>query len=107
MLTQDLRAIARQAMIDAGFQPDYTAGMNAELQQIGRHPDTGAALKDLRDVLWSSIDNADTRDLDQIEYAEQAADGSWRLMIAIADVDAEVPKGSAIDAHAEQQTTTV
>ena len=107
MLTQDLRAVARQAMIDSGFQPDYTPEMNAELQQIGKQADTGASLKDLRSLLWSSIDNDDTRDLDQIEYAEQVADGSWRLMIAIADVDAEVPKGSAIDDHAEQQTTTV
>jgi exoribonuclease-2 len=107
MLTQDLRTVARQEMIDAGFRPDYTPDMNAELQQIGRHPDTGATLEDLRDLLWSSIDNDDTRDLDQIEYAEQDTDGTWRLMIAIADVDAEVPKGSAIDDHAEQQTTTV
>ena len=107
MLTQDLRTVARQAMIDAGFQPDYTAEMNAELGEIGKHPDTGAPLKDLRNLLWSSIDNDDTRDLDQIEYAEEAPTGSWRLMIAIADVDAEVPKGSAIDAHAEAQTTTV
>jgi exoribonuclease-2 len=107
MLTQDLRTVARQAMIDAGFQPDYAPEMTAELRNIGKHPETGAPLKDLRNLLWSSIDNDDTRDLDQIEYAEQAPDGGWRLMIAIADVDAEVPKGSAIDAHAEQQTTTV
>ena len=107
MLTQDLRTVARQAMIDAGFQPDYAPEMATELRNIGKHPETGAPLKDLRNMLWSSIDNDDTRDLDQIEYAEQATDGEWRLMIAIADVDAEVPKGSAIDAHAEQQTTTV
>ncbi len=107
MLTQDLRTVARQAMIDAGFQPDYTTEMNAELRNIGKHPETGAPLKDLRNLLWSSIDNDDTRDLDQIEYAEQAAGGGWRLLIAIADVDAEVPKDSAIDAHARDQTTTV
>ena len=106
MLTQDLRNVARQAMIDAGFAPDYTPEMTAELRDIGKHPDGGAALKDLRNLLWSSIDNDDTRDLDQIEYAEEAS-GGWRLLIAIADVDAEVPKGSAIDQHAAQQTTTV
>ena len=107
MLTQDLRAVALQAMIDAGFQPDYTPEMNVELKQIGKHADTGAPLRDLRQLLWSSIDNDDTRDLDQIEYAEETSDGTWQLIIAIADVDAEVAKGSAIDAHAEQQTTTV
>ena len=107
MLTQDLRAVARQAMIDAGFQPDFTPEMNAELRNIGKQPDTGAPLKDLRNLLWSSIDNDDTRDLDQIEFAEQAPGGGWRLMIAIADVDAEVPKNSAIDSLAKEQTTTV
>ena len=106
MLTQDLREVARQAMIDAGFSPDYTPEIAAELREIGKHHDNGAALKDLRNLLWSSIDNDDTRDLDQIEYAEEASAG-WRLLIAIADVDAEVPKGSAIDEHAGEQTTTV
>jgi len=107
MLTQDLRTVARQAMIDAGFQPDYTSEIQAELRNIGKHASTGAPLGDLRNLLWSSIDNDDTRDLDQIEYAEQAPDGGWRLIIAIADVDAEVAKDSAIDAHAKEQTTTV
>ena len=106
MLTQDLRDVARQAMIDAGFTPDYTPQMTAELREIGKHNDAGAPLKDLRTLLWSSIDNDDTRDLDQIEYAQETSTG-WRVMIAIADVDIEVPKGSAIDAHAAEQTTTV
>ncbi|HKR08997.1 MAG TPA: RNB domain-containing ribonuclease [Gemmatimonadaceae bacterium] len=107
MLTEDLRVVARQAMIDAGFSPDYTPEMNAELQEIGKHVDKGTALRDMRRLLWSSIDNDDTRDLDQIEYAEESGDGSWRLVIAIADVDSEVPAGSAIDQHAAAQTTTV
>lgn len=106
MLTQDLREVARQAMINAGFSPDYTPEMTAELRNIGKRPDAGAPLRDMRNLLWSSIDNDDTRDLDQIEYAEEA-NGGWRLVIAIADVDSEVPKGSAIDEHAQQQTTTV
>ena len=106
MLTQDLRDVARQTMIDAGFSPDFTPEMSAELHNIGKSADTGAPLRDMRNLLWSSIDNDDTRDLDQIEYAEET-NGGWRLVIAIADVDAEVPKGSAIDDHARQQTTTV
>lgn len=107
MLTRDLREVAHQAMIDAGFDPDPTPAMEAELAAIGKHPDPGASLTDLRSLLWSSIDNDDTRDLDQIEFAEARANGESRLVIAIADVDAEVPKGSAIDAHAQAQTTTV
>ena len=121
MLTPDLRSVARQAMIDEGFDPDFGPAVRAELQNIGKHLDAGAPLKDLRALLWSSIDNDDTRDLDQIEFAEEisgntsasglgsAGDnpGEWRLYIAISDVDSEVPKGSAIDMHAAAQTTSV
>ena len=107
MLTQDLRAVARQAMIDEGFSPDPDPAVIAELQNVGKHPDAGAPLRDLRSLLWSSVDNDDTRDLDQIEFAVETGDGDWRLYIGVADVDSEVPKGSAIDAHAAEQTTTV
>jgi VacB/RNase II family 3'-5' exoribonuclease len=107
MLTRDLRDVARQAMIDEGFNPDPDPAMAAELTEIGKHPDTGGPLKDLRQLLWSSIDNDDTRDLDQIEFVEAMDSGDSRLLIAVADVDAEVAKGSAIDAHASAQTTTV
>ena len=107
MLTQDLREVARQAMIDEGFDPDPDPAVRAELQTIGKRPDTGAKLRDLRDLLWSSIDNDDTRDLDQVELVESLSDGDFRLLIGVADVDAEAPKGSAIDAHAAAQTTTV
>ena len=107
MLTQDLREVARQAMIDEGFDPDPDPAVAAELKNLGKHPDTGAQLRDMRDLLWSSIDNDDTRDLDQIELAEERSGGDSRLLISIADVDSEAPKGSAIDAHAAAQTTTV
>ena len=93
MLTPDLRAVARQAMIDEGFDPDFGPAVEAELKNIGKHPDGGAPLKDLRALLWSSIDNDDTRDLDQIEFAEEISGtasasvsastasntGKWRL----------------------------
>jgi len=107
VLTPDLRDIARQAMIDEGFDPDPDPAVRAELQNIGKHPDTGAPLRDMRNLLWSSIDNDDTRDLDQIEFAEVVSEGEWRLYIGVSDVDSEVPKGSAIDAHAAAQTTSV
>jgi exoribonuclease-2 len=110
VLTQDLREVARQAMIDEGFDPDPDPAVEADLKNLGKRPDTGAKLRDIRDLLWSSIDNDDTRDLDQIEFAEAQSgggDGDSRLLIAIADVDAEAPKSSAIDTHASAQTTTV
>lgn len=106
MLTQDLREIARQAMIDEGFDPDPDPAVEAELRDLVKDPDIGS-LRDMREVLWSSIDNDDTRDLDQIEFADAQGGGDSRLLIAIADVDAKVPKGSAIDTRAAAQTTTV
>ena len=107
MLTQDLRDVARRVMIEEGFNPDPDPAMRAELQKLGKRPDTGAPLRDMRGLLWSSIDNDDTRDLDQIEFAEETENGEWRLYIGVADVDSEAPEGSAIDAHAAAQTTTV
>jgi exoribonuclease-2 len=64
-------------------------------------------VKDLRNLLWSSIDNDSSRDLDQIEYAERQPDGSTRILIGIADVDGSVPKGSAIDLHAAGECVSV
>src|SRR5439155_24579528 len=107
MLTQDLRAVARQAMIDEGFNPDPDPAVLAERQNIGKQPDAGAPLRDLYGLLWSSIDNDDTRDLDHAEVAVDTDDGDWRRYSAIADVDSEVRKGSAVDAYAAAQTTTV
>jgi len=107
VLTQDLREVARRVMIEEGFNPDPDPAMLAEVQSLGRQPDSGAPLRDMRQILWSSIDNDDTRDLDQIEFAEALGERGWRLYIGIADVDFQVPKGSAIDAHAAAQTTTV
>ncbi|HKN58708.1 MAG TPA: ribonuclease catalytic domain-containing protein, partial [Gemmatimonadaceae bacterium] len=107
MLTQDLREVARRVMIEEGFNPDPDPAMRGELENLASIPDAGAPLRDMRSLLWSSIDNDDTRDLDQIEFAEVMSDGGWRLYIGIADVDMDAPKGSAIDAHAAAQTTTV
>ena len=107
MLTRDLREVARQVMIENGFNPDQDPAELAEVRNLGQRPDTGALIKDMRDLLWSSIDNDDTRDLDQVEFAAEVGDGDWRFYIGIADVDVDAPKGSAIDAHAAAQTTTV
>src|SRR6202161_3052417 len=105
----DLQAAARAAMIEHGFQPDFPAGTDAELAAIDAHPDTPSVpdMQDLRSLLWSSIDNDTSRDLDQIEWAEQLPDGNIRVLVGVADVDARVPKGSVIDTHAQSETTSV
>lgn len=106
----DLRAIARQEMLANGFRPDFEDTVRAQVAQLKAHSPiaaTAPAPKDLRNLLWSSIDNDTSRDLDQIEWAERLANGATRVLIGIADVDSDVPKGSPIDFHAQFETTTV
>jgi VacB/RNase II family 3'-5' exoribonuclease len=100
----DLAAAARQEMIDHGFAPDFPAEVQRQVETIGAAPVAG--LRDLRSLLWSSIDNDDSRDLDQIEWAERTAAGI-RILVAIADVDCCVSKGTPIDRYAGAETTTV
>jgi len=97
-------------MIDNGFEPDIPADALAELAELkssaaARSLPDGVA--DLRDLLWSSIDNESSRDLDQIEYAEQQDNGDIRILVGIADVDELVKKDSALDRHAAVNTVTV
>src|ERR1700681_1968772 len=97
-------------MLENGFELDLPPGASTQLADLERHPPLAAPaadVRDLRGLLWSSIDNDTSRDLDQIEVAERLPDGTTRAMVAIADVDAFVPKGSPIDQHAARQTTTV
>ena len=104
----DLRAAARQAMIEHGFEPDFPPEAERELETLAAHPPrANAAAEDLRHLLWSSIDNDTSRDLDQIEYAEKLSNGDVRVRIGIADVDLYVTRRSAIDHHAAIETTTV
>ena len=102
-----LIAIARQAMIDGGLEPDFPAAAQQELAAIDGPAKAPAGLRDLRDRLWASIDNDDSRDLDQLTVAESLPDGQVRILVAVADVDALVRKGSALDAHAAHNTTSV
>ena len=105
--TPDLRRIARAAVAEAGFEPDFPAEAERELEGLGRAaPTAGPGVEDLRELLWSSIDNRESRDLDQVEYAERRP-GGYRLLVGIADVDAFVPKGSAVDRHAATNTVSV
>ena len=105
----NLRAAAHQAMIDRGFRPDFEPEVEAELARRRREPDPApsSGLRDLRSLLWSSIDEVESRDLDQIEVIEALPAGDTRMRVAIADVDSLVPAGSAIDAHAAWNTTSV
>src|SRR5437660_4543633 len=110
MQSLDLSAIAHQAMIDAGFVPDLPHSVLAELQALESKPPPavdGSSARDLRSLPWSSIDDRKSRDLDQVEYAERLANGDMRVQVGIADVDALVQKGSAIDAHAAENGTSV
>src|SRR5215471_3978145 len=106
----DLRDIAHRVMIQRGLQPEFPAAAIAELKTIAAndHPaPAGGSIRDLRDRLWCSIDNDDSRDLDQLSVAEPGANGAVKIFVAIADVDALVKPGSAIDNHARQNTTSV
>jgi exoribonuclease-2 len=103
-----LQDVARQAMIDKGLAPDFSPEAEKQAEAVtGPAQDDDASIKDLRDLLWCSIDNDDSRDLDQLTVAEDLGGGNVRAMIAVADVDAVVKKGSAIDDHARQNTTSV
>jgi exoribonuclease II len=104
----DLRARAHQAMLEAGFRPDFSPQVLEAVQAFKRSTSSGQdAAPDLRALLWSSIDNDTSRDLDQIEYVEVLNDGTWKLLIGIADVDCAVPKDGAADAQAAFETTSV
>jgi exoribonuclease-2 len=105
----DLTAAAHASMIERGFHPDFPEGADAQVAAIEAHPEPPAApgAQDLRGLLWSSIDNDTSKDLDQIEWAEQLADGRIRVLVGIADVDARVSVGTALDNHARSETTSV
>jgi VacB/RNase II family 3'-5' exoribonuclease len=106
----DLQTVARQIMIERGFQPDFPPPVleqAAELQKEAKGVVDSDGLRDLRNLLWSSIDNDTSKDLDQIEVAEQLPNGDVRVRIGIADVDAKVQRSTPIDQHASLETTTV
>jgi VacB/RNase II family 3'-5' exoribonuclease len=105
---QRLQAIAQRAMRERGFLPEFSTAAIAQAEQLTQPAsDRDPALRDLRQLLWCSIDNDDSRDLDQLSVAEPLADGAVKILVAVADVDALVTQGSAIDQHARQNTTSV
>ena len=105
----NLVAAAHASMIEHGFQPDFPAGTDTQLAAIEAHPETPSTpgIQNLSSLLWSSIDNDTSKDLDQIEWAEQLSDGRIRVLVGVADVDARVKLGTVIDTHARSETTSV
>ncbi len=121
----DLAAAAYQEMVKDGFKPDFPAGTPEQVEAIrrtlaapggvaaGAAGPSGGSTQDMRGLLWSSIDNDTSRDLDQVEWAERVepgADGKGgriRVRVGIADVAGAVAKGTPIDQHAAEQTKTL
>ena len=103
-----LQRIAQRAMLERGLLPDFSVEALAELGGI-QAPATmdGEQVRDLRDLLWASIDNDDSLDLDQLTVAEAMPGDKVKILVAVADVDSIVKNGSAIDEHARHNTTSV
>jgi exoribonuclease II len=108
MDTINLNQIAVEAMRSRGLLPGFApqALQEAEAARWAA-PESDGTIRDLRHLTWFSIDNDDTRDLDQLSVAEPLPGGSARLLVAVADVDAMVRPGGAVDAHAGTNTTSV
>jgi len=102
-----LAAIARQAMIERHLEPDFPLAALHELAAITGPAVPPSGLRDLRAPLWASIDDDDSRDLDQLTFGEPLTGGRLRILVAVADVDALVPQGAALDGHASRNTTSV
>jgi len=97
-------------MLEHGFEPDFPPAVPQQLAALKANPPKVAPsgdVRDLRRLLWSSIDNDTSRDLDQVEAAERLPTGEIKVLVGIADVDAFVPQQSPIDGHASRETTTV
>src|SRR5271154_1106260 len=103
-----LLTVARRAMLDNGLAPDFGDAAETQLKSITQAAtDAGSHIRDLQHLLWCSIDNDSSRDLDQLTVAESQSGGAVKILVAIADVDAVVKKGSPIDKHAGVNTTSV
>jgi VacB/RNase II family 3'-5' exoribonuclease len=103
-----LRAIAVRAMRERGLEPEMPAAAITAAGAVKTPPHTSEEpVRDLRTLLWSSIDNDDSRDLDQLSAAAAMPGGGIKVLVAIADVDVLVPKGSPADRHAAENTTSV
>jgi exoribonuclease II len=104
----DLVRIANAAMLERGLLPEFSSSVIHQLDKIKTAGnDDGADVHDLTALLWCSLDNDDSEDLDQLTVSETLPDGKVKILVAIADVDALVKKGTPIDEHARTNTTSV
>jgi exoribonuclease-2 len=101
-----LQQIARQAMRDRGFEPDFSPAALAQVASLAPAP-LSHERRDLQDLLWCSIDNDDSRDLDQLSVCQPATGSDVKVLVAVADVDALVKRDTPVDRHAAQNTTSV
>jgi exoribonuclease-2 len=109
-----LKSIAHRVMLERGLLPDFSTEALAELGRIqvpavteDESTEGSLGIRDMRNLLWASIDNDDSRDLDQLTVAEAMPVDKVKILVAIADVDALVKNGSAINEHARHNTTSV
>src|SRR5512145_3255298 len=105
-----LSKIAHRAMLERGLLPDFSSAALAELEQFQRSTATdnsSAAVRDMQNLLWASMDNDDSRDLDQLTFAEAMPAGRIKILVAIADVDSFVKNDSELDKHARHNTSSV
>ena len=104
----DLARIAADAMRERGLEPEFSAAVLAQVKALDAPaPAHGEGISDLRGLPWCSIDNDDSRDLDQLTVCETLPGGAVKAYVAVADVDALVHVGSAVDVHAHRNTTSV
>jgi len=102
-----LRELAVAAMRARGLEPEFPPDAVAEANAMAAPRTTEEAVRDLRALLWCSIDNDESRDLDQLSVGEDLGGGRVKILVAVADVDAAVRKGSALDRHAAVNTVSV
>ena len=102
-----LQNIARAAMVERGLEPDFPRAARAEADRAQAAPVASQSVRDMRQLLWCSIDNDDSKDLDQLTVAEPGPGATTIIRIAVADVAAVVAKDSALDKHAARNTTSV
>src|SRR5215467_11414906 len=103
----DMHAAARRIVAAGGFEIDLPAPARDQVNRLTGPAPMPAGVRDLRDKPWSSVDNDESRDLDQIEYAERLNDGTIRVVVGVADVDSLVPRGTPLDEHAGANSTSV
>ena len=105
---QILAEIAHDAMIEKGLEPEFGNDVMQQVNSLkGPARENDPAIRDMRELAWCSIDNDDSRDLDQLTWAEKTDDGNVKIYIAVADVDALVKKDSPVDRHARKNTTSI